>query len=732
MRLTLRTLLAYLDDTLEPAQAKLIGQKVAESDTARELIERIKQVTRRRRLTAPPAAGPGAKIDPNTIAEYLDNVVSPEQSAEVEQICLASDVHLAEVAACHQILTLVLGEPALVPPTANERMYALVQGAESITRRSPRPAVQEPELEESKDTDEALRLGLPPMRRQAPAAQRLLVLGGSMVVACVLIVAIWQVLRGGRPQGAGNGGLALNTRNVDEGKTGDQKDEPLIDKKDGNGKKDANGKKDGNGKGAEAADKKDEETKSDAKKGEELKGADKKGDDKKGDDGKPPVKIADKTPAEVPPAPPSTKQVVVGNFIPPATKAAAILLQPLADKTDWRRLDSKRSEVYSGRPLVSLPGCRSTVDLQSEVRLTLWGNVPELLPAPLFESRVEIHHHDRLDLDMTLQRGRVVLTNLRKERAALVRLRVDNPTQPDQPLEHMDLTLAHFGSSVLIDRWAAYPRNEPFFPNPKDANRVGPTAQLLLVVMSGSASMKSGDVTFNLSAPPGPALLLWNSHKGMNGPHILKEIPEFTSETPPLPKEMDIKLRVESLRARDELLSNLIGRGKEVAVEVALVEAVKGPDAGLRKLAVRCFGALDDLPALLEALDQEKHQETRMTAIETLRQWIALSRDNDYQLYDALKRKYKTSEAGIIMTLLHSISEREVATPETYESLIAYLDNPHLLIRELGAWHLYLLVPAGRGIRYSAAADAGVRRQAQQEWRNLIPPGQLPPQPKKL
>src|SRR5207253_2586508 len=105
VRLTLRTLLAYLDDTLEPAQAKLIGQKVAESDTAQELIERIKQVTRTRRLTAPPATGAGGKIDPNTIAEYLDNAVTAEQSAEVEQICLASDVHLAEVAACHQIPT---------------------------------------------------------------------------------------------------------------------------------------------------------------------------------------------------------------------------------------------------------------------------------------------------------------------------------------------------------------------------------------------------------------------------------------------------------------------------------------------------------------------------------------------------------------------------------------------------------------------------------------------------
>ncbi len=105
VRLTLRTLLAYLDDTLEPHQVKKIGQKVTESDTAQELITRIRQVTRRRRLTTPPSSGPGAKLDANAIAEYLDNGLSEDQVAQVEQTCLGSDVYLAEMAACHQNLT---------------------------------------------------------------------------------------------------------------------------------------------------------------------------------------------------------------------------------------------------------------------------------------------------------------------------------------------------------------------------------------------------------------------------------------------------------------------------------------------------------------------------------------------------------------------------------------------------------------------------------------------------
>src|SRR6478672_9912061 len=109
MRLTLRTLLAYLDDTLPPEEARLIGEKVAENDYARELIDKIRKVTRRRGLSAPSGSGESAVYsDPNLVAEYLSDALSPEPLASFEQLCLDSDVHLAEVAGCHQILTLLL------------------------------------------------------------------------------------------------------------------------------------------------------------------------------------------------------------------------------------------------------------------------------------------------------------------------------------------------------------------------------------------------------------------------------------------------------------------------------------------------------------------------------------------------------------------------------------------------------------------------------------------------
>ena len=42
-QLTLRTLLAYIDDTLEPTVARELGLKVAESELALELIERARR-----------------------------------------------------------------------------------------------------------------------------------------------------------------------------------------------------------------------------------------------------------------------------------------------------------------------------------------------------------------------------------------------------------------------------------------------------------------------------------------------------------------------------------------------------------------------------------------------------------------------------------------------------------------------------------------------------------------
>jgi hypothetical protein len=136
MRLTLRTLLAWLDDTLPPSEVREIGKQVAESPFAQELVERIHRVTRQRRLTIPSSTGPDAS-DPNLVAAYLDSGLEPDLVADYEKQCLTSDVHLAEVASVHQILSLI-GQKAKVPNEAKSRMFNLVKGRESAARVEPK------------------------------------------------------------------------------------------------------------------------------------------------------------------------------------------------------------------------------------------------------------------------------------------------------------------------------------------------------------------------------------------------------------------------------------------------------------------------------------------------------------------------------------------------------------------------------------------------------------------
>ena len=141
MRLTLRTMLAYLDDILDPEDATQLGQKITESDFASDLVYRTLSSKRRVNLSAPRLDGTGIGSDPNSVAEYLDNTLEESRIPELEKICLESEMHLGEVASCHTILTKVVEEPIEIDDALRTRLIQLIHAKEL---ESPAVAVASP------------------------------------------------------------------------------------------------------------------------------------------------------------------------------------------------------------------------------------------------------------------------------------------------------------------------------------------------------------------------------------------------------------------------------------------------------------------------------------------------------------------------------------------------------------------------------------------------------------
>ena len=99
----------------------------------------------------------------------------------------------------------------------------------------------------------------------------------------------------------------------------------------------------------------------------------------------------------------------------------------------------------------------------------------------------------------------------------------------------------------------------------------------------------------------------------------------------------------------------------------------------------------------------------------------------DVRLYETLVAdKVKAGQAATIMELLHGLNDEARIRPETYDTLITYLQSDQIMIRELAAVNLYGLVPQGKEIAFDAAAPTAQRAQSQAAWRKLIPEGTVP------
>ncbi len=127
MRLTLRTLLAYLHQAnLNLRATERIEAKVRESRAAQQLIADLQRLTSDPEASAFAADMVEGARDPNLISEYLDNALPDEQVEWFEKQCFESAVLLGEIAACHQILSGICGgETAAASAAVRQRIYGL-------------------------------------------------------------------------------------------------------------------------------------------------------------------------------------------------------------------------------------------------------------------------------------------------------------------------------------------------------------------------------------------------------------------------------------------------------------------------------------------------------------------------------------------------------------------------------------------------------------------------------
>jgi hypothetical protein len=169
IRLTLRTLLAWIDGVLPPEEHRLIGDRVACNRFATRLSERIRETAAHGAADLPSMGVGRIADDPNIVAEYLDNTLTSDYLKAFEMNCLGSTSHLAEVVSCHRMLAELFLRPELGRVLNDEQRLSIRErlgrllmwvrawrDGDSAHEASPAATGRESNLRDSQETARAL------------------------------------------------------------------------------------------------------------------------------------------------------------------------------------------------------------------------------------------------------------------------------------------------------------------------------------------------------------------------------------------------------------------------------------------------------------------------------------------------------------------------------------------------------------------------------------------------
>jgi len=686
IRLTLRTLLAYLDDTLEPAQALVIGQKLNESKPAQDLADRIRKVTRKRGLSVPSAAeGQGTSSDPNTVAAYLSDALTSEQLAEFEQICLESDVHLAEVAASHQILTLVMSEQMRIPPTAYKRMYELIPGPASMPNRAPATsmalgAAAEATTDDRDDLDTAYLLGMKAYSQSEPVGVR--VMKWAAVAALVLGFLVFAFLAwpSGSVEIAKRPDAIVASTKAPVPPTTTPKilptppttPAPLP----------------------------------------------------------PPTAPTPPAPTPMPAVPPVEPLPMKEDLVPkvPPVQPGRIAVANAEDQGDqvlltqktegvlesWVRVAPK-AEVMSTDRLLALPGYRARIKYDTGLTVELWGNLPELIPIQVLQTAITPTIADAgYDADITFHVGRIYLQTS-KAGGAKVRLRFLK--------EIWEITLPDAKAEVAIELLHA--------PTPGPLAEAPVTAAVLFA-NAGSPTLATRSREA-VKVPPRQLMLWTSTGRGLEGPRV----PDTKRKEPSGEyfERISIYPNEQSATACRKVLDGFAKRLPEaISLGALLAEKNLGAANGTTlddlygaRFAIFSAAALGKYEPLAEAASDPERGFARKAALDALRAAFAADPGGEAVFRAAAEPKFRFSKAQMTVWLrrLPGLSAAERVDFGTIDQLFADLSAPEIAVRELAIYVLLNdLDPVSNNQKSLASYDAGATVEAREApvkaWKRRI------------
>lgn len=392
-------------------------------------------------------------------------------------------------------------------------------------------------------------------------------------------------------------------------------------------------------------------------------------------------------------------------------KDGSVLILAKGSST-WRPA-KQEEELFAGDLILSGAGV-SIENLEKTVKLTFRGDIAGTSPLPIRETAIRLlPKKEGVDFSVDFDRGRIELTNTKEKGSAKCSVTLFDDE------DHGQVKLNEPGSTCSMEELGRWPKGSHFKPSSKEL--IHPVYDLIYVALKGTSEVSDHGITHFMSAPPGPAMLSWNSADGL--PPIktkLEKLPEWT--LPPDLFNPIVRDRMGAvLKIRDQFIA------KKPLPEIMSSMAVSESEAD-RFIAINLILATDQLDLFFKVLSTTKYKDIIENGIIGLRHWIGRKPGQDLKLYEYIidARHYSKIQAEIFVDLLHSFGDDELKEPETYEALIDYLGSDKAGIRGLANWHLHRLAPKGRDIKFDPIAPEAERKEAIAKWKKLVPKGTVP------